>query len=57
MEVFKVSAQQTKDNLKELSRTAVSNTKTLHQTAREYLKSLNELGARVPTQTEVQKRQ
>jgi hypothetical protein len=38
MEVFKVSAQQTKDNLKELSRTAVSNTKTLQQTAREYLK-------------------
>ena len=57
MEVFKVSAQQTKDNLKELSRTAISNTKTLHQIAREYLKSLNELGARVPTQTEVQKRQ
>src|SRR5215216_7400788 len=38
MEGFKVSAQQTKDNLKELSRTAVSNTKTLQQTAREYLK-------------------
>jgi hypothetical protein len=38
MEVFKVSAQQTKDNLKELSRTAVSNAKTLQQTAREYLK-------------------
>ena len=57
MEVFKVSAQQTKDNLKELSRTAVSNTKTLRQTAREYLKLLNELGASSPTQTEVQKRQ
>src|SRR5215216_1601339 len=57
MEAFKVSAQQTKDNLKELSRTAVSNTKTLQQTAGEYLKSLNELGARDSTQTEVQKRQ
>lgn len=56
MEAFKVSAQQTKDNLKELSKTAVNNTKTLQQTAGEYLKSLNELGARGSTQTEVQKR-
>jgi hypothetical protein len=55
MEAFKVSAQQTKDNLKELSRTAVNNTKILQQTAGEYLKSLNELGARGSTQTEVQK--
>lgn len=55
METFKVSAQQTKDNLKELSKAAVSNAKTLQQTAGEYLKSLNELGARGSTQTEVQK--
>ena len=56
MEAFKVSAQQIKDNLKELSRTAVNNIKTLQQTAGEYLKLLNELGARGSTQTEVQKR-
>jgi hypothetical protein len=56
MEVFKVTAQQTKDNLKVLSRTAVNNTKILQQTAGEYLKSLNELGVRGSTQTEVQKR-
>jgi hypothetical protein len=56
METFKVSAQQTKDNLKELSKAAVSNAKILQQTAGEYLKSLNELGARGSTQAEVQKR-
>src|SRR5215216_3170249 len=56
METFKVSAQQTKDNLKELSKSAVSSTKILQQTAGEYLKSLNELGARGSTQAEVQKR-
>jgi hypothetical protein len=48
MEVFKVSAQQTKDNLKELSRTAVSNTKTLHQTAREYLISIKRIRSKSP---------
>jgi methyl-accepting chemotaxis protein len=56
MGTFNVSAQQTKDNLKELSKAAVSNAKILQQTAGEYLKSLNELGARGSTQTEVQKR-
>ena len=56
METFKVSAQQTKDNLKELSKAAVSNAKILQQTAGEYLKSLNELGARGSIQAEVQKR-
>jgi hypothetical protein len=54
MDAFKISMQQTKDNVKEFSRIAVNNAKAFQQTEGEYIKSSNQL--RGPIERESQKK-